>query len=66
VDHNHARRCPLEQCQLVTTPKRDPVKVDEPLEPSRPGLPPTSILGIAALVLAFAVCAAFNGAILYS
>ncbi len=53
---------------LVARPPADPAlePVEETVGRRRPGLLPRSILGITALALAFAVGAAFSGAILYS
>lgn len=55
-----------ESPQAPPGPKADPVPVEASIERRRPALLPRSILGITALVLAFAVGAAFSGAILYS
>ncbi len=71
-DHTPAERepQPLPQPEPQTEPQPPPVLIEEPvekpLERLRQRLVPTSILGITALVLAFAVGVAFSGAILYS
>ena len=49
-----------------TVAKPRPVLFEEPAVPLRARLVPGSVLGLTALVLAFAVGAAFSGAILYS